>query len=279
MTTLGEPVVGDSYGNTVAGHVRDQARIARELHGGRQASIGRKANIATLEALADFIASLPQSNQLLRALQVIEIARGTSRDRFNPGPKANRYLAQVGLQEVAALDAEPTFEGLVAACAVDLAAQVGESAAAAKREAEGREAAEQANSRLAKSLSDSEAGMDQWRNRAIEHEAEVRRLTSQLDHAVSMIESPETGDDASRVSVKIERGAKVSEGSRRQRHPDVENLYTRKDSKGATVYELGWREDGKQRWRTIGPDLPEALDARAQLVKAGLIREPAATGG
>ena len=42
--------------------------------------------------------------------------------------------------------------------------------------------------------------------------------------------------------------------------------YTERE--GERIYEIGFTEDGKQKWPTIGPDLDEAIAARAAVTEA-----------
>lgn len=275
MSTLGKKVIGDGYGNRVAAHLRQEAATAKGL--GEQ-TIQLKTHVTALKALAAFVAALPQTNQVLRGLQTAENGRGIPVDRFEPGPKARVFLAQVGLG-VTAPDAAEAFEEFAAACVEDLADKLKEVGASARRDAERTEAAERRVAQLSRDLSNAEEEVTNWREKALELEAENRQLTAQVDHAVAMAENPEAGDDAVKGSAISRVAGKVVGGSRRQRHPDVSNLYHRKDARGTTIYELGFREDGKQRWKTVGPNLQEALDARKELVEAGLIRDDAEGSG
>jgi hypothetical protein len=56
-----------------------------------------------------------------------------------------------------------------------------------------------------------------------------------------------------------------------------ENIYSRVRADGETNYQVGWREDGRQRWHTTGPKLDDAIafrdEQRAAELEADAARE------
>jgi len=70
------------------------------------------------------------------------------------------------------------------------------------------------------------------------------------------------------VRGKVRADAGKTNGETKPRREKVEGhtgVYERPSPDGRPVYEIGWTEDGRQRWQTIGPDLNEAIETRERL--------------
>ncbi len=181
---------------------------------------------------------------------MIVAGRGGNTDTWEPGSLQSDLLGRLGTQGPAP-QADTTLNELVAAGVSDLA----EHAAGVQAKA-----FSQRDTALAES--------DQLREQA----ERVPQLVEQLEEAQAQVNSLTSDNQELEGKVAYLREhfqAKVeatpSKKARRTKVEGEKGVYFNDTSEGR-VYEIGYPDDeGKQRWKTVGPDLEEAIALRREL--------------
>lgn len=215
--------------------------------------IGRHA--AALDELADFIHGMALSDPLIWGLWLLASYTGGDTDRWGTtGQHQTMLLHQLG-RGPNAPDPRSTVAELLAAGVQDFAeSKAAENLRLEQLEADRTERTDQAKEihRLERELTESK-----------EREAALQgELTEAKDARQQMAELLESNVAAGTPVVESKKPSKLP---RREKAGDHPGVYKRTKADGETVYEIGWMEDGKQRWKIVGPDLEEAIAARIQV--------------
>lgn len=173
-------------------------------------------------------------------------------DQYRPGPQQHKLFGMLGYVGPTP-PPDQTLTELAAAAVDDAMAETEDRHGELRREA-GRTEALEADVRAAESRAvAAEDRATAAENRAEESETTVRELREQLDHA----QARDIGDPLALPTEKSEWKAVEGETG----------IYERENAEGQTVYRIGWRESGRQRWLAIGPDIEEARTTRAKTLE------------
>ena len=247
-TTLGKRAGSDAAPGLISAYVRERARIAAEVPIG--GNPGRR--LEALASFAEYVGSQLQDDQRIRALYVLMGYSGST-EEYRPGEIQRQVVALLGADR-AAPQPSSTLSELVAAAVDDVVVLAGEKEAQVRRErdeaqaqAEGSREAEERSQRLSTELEECRAERQEFAGALAEREGQIAQLQAML------------GGTSNRQD-----GA--AETRRRTRVPDAPGVYFT-DTANGRVYEVGFREDGKQRWKRIGPDLDEAVATRKEILE------------
>lgn len=215
-----------------------------------------KRHAAALGALDSHLEALDPEDQRLRALALIAEAR-RERETFTPG-KQQKVLLQVVGESGPPPPADDVLNELVV-CGlsdlIDFLAEKAQQEISAARAVEtdieeNREAEEQLRAAEHQEQLSSAIG------RAEDLEAECEELREQLEFLQGFLKSngvePKPKAKTRRTKVEGETGVYWS------------------DTTAGRMYEINFTgPDGKTKWKTIGPDLEEAIEARKALTESG----------
>jgi hypothetical protein len=259
-TTLGYLAGSDATQHVIAQYAREQARIAGEAPLGEA-----EQHISALNDFADFMAARPRHDQRLVALHRLMAHAGDS-ETYVPGEQQARLFGMLGGGSGAPTPLpDATLSELVAAAVEDHLSTAAEAVQEieAERNAVQRELEVSETARMeAESAS---AEVQQTQDELVAARAEADSLREQVEHLCSMV-GERRGNGEAPQHGPAQGDRKAVEG-----YPGV---YSRQSANGDTYFEIGWRVDGKQRWKKIGDDLQEAAEARAAVVAGLSVTEP-----
>jgi hypothetical protein len=237
-TTLGQWSSPD-MAITAREHVRRKADVAREALGRDGAE-----HVAALEALGDYIAGCGPQDPRLWTLSLIAGCYG-DRDRFHAGKMADELLSRLGnWREGAAPHLEVTLSELIGAEVSDLIEHL---AGAASEATKAREIAENESRELKDQAAAGEAAQGEL--------LELRRRVEELEELNAELEQKA---DYLRAHYGTEKKEKRT---RRTKVEGETGIYYNELATGRP-FEIGWSENGKQRWETVGDDLEQARELR-----------------
>ena len=241
-TTLRRLAGNDGVGKLIAQYPSNQAAIADEVGQGG-------SHTEALRTLADFLSTRDQADQRIRALYLISSHFGDS-DEYLPGEAQVTLFGRLGTDGGAPLP-DATLSELVGVAVEDLMTHNSGAAQTLRQERDAAlariEAAEQAQAVA-------EAATEELEALRVEV-AEVRATLATKDGQIAHLQAMLSGSD------REPKGE-----PRRRRLPGHTGIYYRQTADGKT-FEITWREGGRQRWRTVGTDLDEAIAARAALTE------------
>jgi hypothetical protein len=255
--TLNLTLHSTAFREAVRRHIEEKAKITGEavsaVHGGRQ--------VAALRGLAELIGATSSEDQHMVILHATAKATGRYSDakaKFEPSPRQKTLLARIGqLQDTpsASVSLEELCSGGVADW-VDLQGQRNSETSARLQEA--AEQIRELEARVADLDEKAKGRADAERKLAsAEHERDhANKLVDELRERLGAREPDEKPDKPRRVSLQKETGD--------PRHIGI--YFSEID--GERIYEIGYAdEDGRRRWKTIGPDLEEAIALRRELTE------------
>jgi hypothetical protein len=241
-TTLGRIAGNDATAAIVGQHAKNQADVATE------AFPEAGAHIAALKDFGEQVSGKTRDDQLIYILYRLQAHQSDS-DHYQPGENQAELFGKLGMGGPAP-SAEQTLQELVA-CAVDDYLQNAGSQLTALR-------AERDQAQTALETSEAARELAESRSAAIEN------LESDLVAANADL------DDLRRLNTHLRAMAgKDSVPTERPDWKSVEgypNVYEKPNAKGEIVYRIGFRDDaGEQRWKTTGPNLADAIEARTAI--------------
>jgi len=197
-----------------------------------------------LSELAGLVERLPLDDPRLVSLMLVRGQMGDS-DTWEPAEEQLTYLSTVGQSGHKEPSSENSLNRLVTASIEDLLefknGQVRRLDAQTVRD---------------RSRAEELADADRERN---DLRLEVESLQVELEAA-----RQELADTTKQRDLLRTYGNGKPKKERRKAVDGHTGIYTA-DTADGQKYEVGWTEDGKQRWKTIGPDLEEACRFRAQV--------------
>lgn len=263
ITTMGR-WGGDGLPASLANHLRQQAIGAREAM--RQMP-GLRAHVAALEGLADYVGTVDAKDPLWWMLWILSAVQGNPYD-FRPGRLQKQLLSQLAQSGPPPL-AETTFRELVAA-------GVNDAANLLWQRAKDAEEGERSAFDEAKSLQDRLDTLTDAETHLKEAHTEIETLTEERDELLRQFDyvREHLGEGFPADDLGPD-GDSAPKDSRRTKVEGHTGVYSREDSEGNTIYEIGFFDDQKkQRWRVVGLDLEKAVSLREEL--AGKPYEPEA---
>jgi hypothetical protein len=246
-TTLGRRAGNDAIAQIIATYARNQARIAAETFPGD----GAGRHIEALNGFGDFLSTRHQEDQRIYTLYRLQAYAGDS-DSYKPGETQSLLFGRLGMgggANAPLLDA--TLNELVAAAIDDYLENSAEQASRLRTERDEAQAALETSEAARELAKSSSLAIEQLEADLVAANAELDDLRRQNTHLRAMV-APEAGTNAERPDWTAVEG-----------YP---NISERPNAQGETVYRIGWRDDdGKQRWKTTGPNLADAIEARTAI--------------
>ncbi len=241
-SVLGTQVFSTGYIYAVAGYIRE---FRDRLHAARQMT-APPPNYGALSALADLVEGLELEDSRLFALSQLQREQGIGEERFEPGSRQQEFLARNGDSWGSNPPlAEDALNQLVTAAVEDFISftharisDLGKQNQVARQEAVALDGANEA---------------------ATEARERAQNLESELGATKAEIANLSDQNELLR-----KHGNGQPKKQRRKVVPGETGIYAT-DTANGTKYEIGWTEDGVQRWKTIGPDLDEARKARQEV--------------
>lgn len=238
--------------------IRHQAKAASE-------ALGRdgRGHVAALEALAGHIETVHVHDPRMCSITEINGVYG-DREKFEPGPTQKRLLDRLGGAFETTPPPDSMLNELIFAGIVDLIEHYGRAQGELRRERD--EALQEAGKARehAQANDEATAALEIAQRRLGELEAENDTLTQQVLYLRGHL--GERADEPTEKQPKKARRTKV-DGHR--------GVYSYETADGP-VYEIGYEDNGKRRWKKVGPDLDEAIALRAEMVEKASEREAVA---
>lgn len=261
---------GQRYSKNIAAHIRGEV-----IEKVKRAVVGHEQRTAALSTLADHIeGSLDNESQSLVALAAIANAwpgsRWSAREDFDPTPSQSRMLLRLATLRYGATAPPPevSVDELLTGAIFDFVEAVEqERRGAARKLQEAQVERNKAVEKLA-DLTESDDECTALRNQLDAATEECNELRQVVEAQRELLEieysppepsspesstpessTPESPDTPRRVKVEGETG-----------------IYENPKADGSTVYEISYPDDnGRTRWKVVGPDLDEARQLRAEL--------------
>lgn len=241
-TTLGRIAGNDATAAIIGQHAKNQSALAAE------AFPEAAAHIAALKNLGEQVSGRSRDDQLIYIMYRLQAHQGDS-DRYQPGENQAELFGKLGIGSPAP-STEQTLQEL-AACAVDDYLQDAGSQLTALRAERDQVQAALETSEAARELAESRsAAIENLESDLVAANADLDDLRRLNTHLRAMV-GPE--------AVPVERPDwKSVEG-----YP---NIYQKPNAEGEMIYRIGFRDEaGAQRWKTTGPNLADAIEARTAI--------------
>lgn len=253
--------VADGFRRSVADYFRQTADQGIRLSGG----VTAKTAARTLRVAAEYTDALKDDDQRLVALYETQVygvrPAGSEPASYVPGRDQATILANVAAT-AARPSAEELLAELIAAAIRDLVKATNLRSELHAERAE-RDARSRARATFEPATLEAQDEAVAANQRAAEAEGRYAELAKERDYLVARLDAIE---EAKAQAEQPEPKPKAQ--PKRKRREAVEG-YTGVYST-ATGLEIGWMEDGKQRWETLGEvSLDEAVAAREAKLKAG----------
>ncbi|MEZ5078400.1 MAG: hypothetical protein R2725_13270 [Solirubrobacterales bacterium] len=227
-----------------------------------QNALGSQARgqVAALQTLADYIGTLSSDDPRIWQQACVSGTRG-DREEFHPvrGKLQERLLSSLGDLGATAPPPEVSLAELLAAGVSDLIEDLSGKVSAAKAELERERVLNEELRKRSERGEELEVKLGEANNEVSELKLARGRLQETVEHLKLQLSARPSGSDQGRPREK----------PRRTRVDGHEGIYYREARDGSVVYQIGWSENGKQRWKTVGTDLQKAIDLRAQLSANG----------
>lgn len=253
-TTLNHRANGAAVA-AITAYVKDQARVAAESLE-HSDPVGPR-HISALENFAQFVASKGIRDERIYVLNRIGGWWGDGHD-FEPGPQVEKLFGMLGAQGSATPTPPPdtTLNELAAAAVDDLLDRTDAEKAALRGHVAQAEKLAEGAAAVSERAEKAEATADTLTAELEEANGTIASLREQITHLRAM--NGEAGPPTRSPSQAKPRRVAVEAQT---------GVYEKEKADGEILYEIGWREDGKQKWLVVGPDLQEAVETRANTLK------------
>lgn len=239
----------------IAEHLRKLAEVARSTDPKSNHVAPRHA--AALEGLAGHIASREIKDERLYTLS--RICRFTGDNyRYEPGPQQQRLFGMLGMDIVTPLP-EHSLNELVAAAADDFHELVQKRVGELRKEVNKMQEDWQRIAAAEEKAEKAEARSRELDAELVTERDAVRELRAQKHHLEQML-----GGAGEPPPLPEAEGAKKP---RRRAIDGHTGVYEKWNAQGEMSLEIGWREDNKKRWLSVGhTDVPQAVKEREQIL-------------